>query len=139
MMRTLRVLLLTLGDPGRLTGGYLYHRRMADLAARNEARLAFLSFPERPFPLGLMDAPRILRRGRQLALLCVGNWVTRKGIHSLLEAVASLPENALTLHLAGDDRAEPAYAARLHARIAQADLAERVVVHGPLSLEQVAA
>src|SRR5207253_11041533 len=41
-------------------------------------------------------------------------------------------------HLAGDDRAEPRYAARLRQRLAEADLAGRVVVHGPLSRERVA-
>ena len=32
MTRILTVSLVTLGDPGRLTGGYRYHRRMAELA-----------------------------------------------------------------------------------------------------------
>jgi glycosyltransferase involved in cell wall biosynthesis len=80
-----------------------------------------------------------LRRGRKAAFLCVANWVERKGIHSLLDAVARLPREAATLHLAGDDRAQPDYAARLRERIAQPDLAERVVVHGPLPVEKVAA
>ena len=249
MTRTLVVALVTLGDPGRLTGGYLYHRRIADLAPRSGARIDFISFPERPFPLAIADAPAVLRRvrhlradavvidsiaaaflgphllwqrpgapligmlhqppggidhgpmrtavqayldrlayryagrllvasdllfdqlvadgvprerlrvvapgrnvaasagappgdlrrGRRAAFLCVGNWVPRKGIHSLLAAFARLPADAATLHLAGDDRAEPAYAARLRARLARPDLAERVVVHGPLTVEEVAA
>ena len=243
------VSLLTLGDPGRLTGGYLYHRRMADAAARHGARLEFVSLPDWPFPLAALAAPRALRRarrqgaralvldsiaaafagpwlalrpptlpligmlhqppggidhgrartttqawldrlayrraacllvasealadelaaggtprnaltvvppgrdtaaqpgppppdprrGRQAAVLCVGNWVARKGIHSLLDAFAALPEPTATLHLAGDDQAEPAYAARLRARLAQPDLTGRVVVHGPLPLEGIAA
>jgi glycosyltransferase involved in cell wall biosynthesis len=249
MTRTLVVALVTLGDPGRLTGGYLYHRRMAALAPAQGARLEFVSFPERAFPLAALDGPRVLarvqqtgadalvldsiaaaflgpvlalrspavpligmlhqppggidagpprstvqaaldrlayrrarllmlasealvddlasagvprarlrvvppgrdvatvtgpppgdlRRGRRAALLCVGNWVERKGIHSLLEAFARLPRDAATLHLAGDDRAEPRYAARLRARLSRPDLAGRVVVHGPLTVEQVAA
>lgn len=62
MTRILDVVLITLGDPGRLTGGYLYHRRMADLAPRYQARLRFVSFPERPFPLAILDAPGVLGR-----------------------------------------------------------------------------
>ncbi|HEX5502772.1 MAG TPA: glycosyltransferase family 4 protein, partial [Thermomicrobiales bacterium] len=62
MTRTLLAALLTLGDPGRLTGGYLYHRRLAELAPRHGARLTFVSFPERPFPLAALDAGRVLRR-----------------------------------------------------------------------------
>lgn len=249
MTRTLVIALLTLGDPERLTGGYLYHRRLAELAPEHGARLDFVSFPERPFPLAALDAPAVLRRARRLdaqalvldsiaaaflgpwllvrpprlplvgmlhqppggidhgplrtalqarldrlayrharrllvasdalaeelvaagvprarllvvppgrdvaaapgpppgdlrrgrhaAFLCVGNWVARKGLHFLLDAFARLPADAATLHLAGDDRAEPAYAARLRARLAQPDLTGRVVVHGPLSREAVAA
>ena len=249
MTRTLVVALLTLGDPGRLTGGYLYHRRLADLAPRFGARIEFVSYPERPFPLAALDTPAVLRRarrlgaqalvldsiaaallgpglllqrphrpliamlhqppggidfgplrtavqarldrlayraarrlllasesladqllaegvprdqirvippgrdvapaagpapgdlrrGRRAAFLCVGNWVERKGVHSLLEAFARLPAEAATLHLVGDDRAEPEYAARLRRRLGQPDLAGRVVVHGPLPVAGVAA
>jgi glycosyltransferase involved in cell wall biosynthesis len=249
MTRTLVVALLTLGDPGRLTGGYLYHRRLADLASRSNARVEFVSFPERPFPLGVRDASMVLRRarslgaqvliidsivaaslgpwvtlrhsdiplvgmahqppggidygalrthvqayldrltyrrvrrllvasdlladqmraaglpprrirvvppgrdvsvtvgapagdlrrGRRAAILCVGNWVERKGIHSLLRAFAPLPADAATLHLVGDDQAVPQYAAQVRERLAQADLVGRVVVHGPRTLEDVAA
>jgi len=247
------IALLTVGDPGRLTGGYLYHRRMAAAAPRHGAHLEFVSFPERPFPLAALVAPRVLHEacargaqvlildsiaaaflgpwlalrrpspplvamlhqppggidygplrtavqarldglayrharllmvasealaeqlvaegvprarlrvvppgrdvgpaagsaaeltpsdlhlGRRAAFLCVGNWVPRKGISSLLDAFARLPDGAATLHLAGDDRADPAYAARIHARLARPDLAGRVVVHGPLSVGAVAA
>jgi glycosyltransferase involved in cell wall biosynthesis len=65
--------------------------------------------------------------------------VARKGLHDLLAAFARLPSATATLHLAGDDRAEPRYAARLRARLARPDLAGRVVVHGPLPREGVAA
>lgn len=262
MTRTLQIALLTLGDPGRLTGGYLYHRRMAELASRHAARINFISFPELPFPLAAFAAPAVLgrarrvgaqvlvvdsiaaaflgpwllaggtqrgrhesrpnevarlpllgmlhqpsggidhgplrtalqarldrlaysrcrllmvasdalaaqlpregvsgnrlrvvppgrdvaegpgaptgdlRQGRRAALLCVGNWIERKGIHCLLEAFAALPADAATLHLAGDDRAERRYAARVRSRLARSDLAGRVVVHGPLPREGVAA
>ncbi len=221
----LAIALLTLGDPGTLTGGYLYHRRLAELASAHDARIDFVSFPERPFPLATLDAPAVLRRarrlgaralvldsiaatflgpwllagapdppligmlhqppggidhgalrtavqarldqlayrrarrllvasaslaeqlvaegmprdrirvvppgrdvaavpgpppgdlrqGRRAAFLCVGNWVERKGLHSLLAAFARLPPDAATLHLAGDDRADPRYAGRLRA------------------------
>jgi glycosyltransferase involved in cell wall biosynthesis len=72
-------------------------------------------------------------------VLCVGNWVARKGLHSLLDAFARLPAEAATLHLVGDDRADARYAARLRARLRQPDLAGRVIVHGPLPRENVAA
>jgi glycosyltransferase involved in cell wall biosynthesis len=243
----LAVSLVTLGDPDRLTGGYLYHRRMAELAPANGATVGFVSLPDRPFPLPALagaavlrraerrpvvvldsiaaaflgpwlgarrpGAPLVgslhqppggidhgcarravqapldrlawrrarlllaasqalaerlmvegfpagrvrvvppgrdvapapaapppdLRRGRRAGLLCVANWVERKGILDLLQAVARLPDGLATLHLAGDDRADAGYAARVRARLSRPDLAGRVVVHGPLPRARVAA
>jgi glycosyltransferase involved in cell wall biosynthesis len=240
--------LVTLGDPRRLTGGYLYHLRMAEAAGRHGARIVFVSFPERRFPLAALAAPRVMRRarrlgarailldsiaaafacpwllaaspavpviavlhqppggvdhgrgrtslqapldrlayrqarlllaasksladqlaaagldrerirvvppgrdvaaasapardlrcGRRVALLCVANWVRHKGILELLEAIARLPPETATLHLAGDAEADPAYAVRVRRRLAEPELSARVVVHGPLPRERVAA
>ncbi len=245
---TLVVSLLTVGDPARLTGGYLFHRRLAEAAAAHQARIDFVSIPQRPFPLAIVDGgsalrragerahvlvldsiaaafvgpwlslsppkrplvgmlhqppggidhgalrttlqvrldrlayrrarrllvaseslrdrlvrdgvaaerlvvvppgrdvatvagrhPGDLRRGRRAAFLAVGNWVERKGFHALLEAFSRLPSDAATLHLVGDESVDPPYAARLRHRLARPDLAERVVVHGPLPREDVAA
>jgi glycosyltransferase involved in cell wall biosynthesis len=242
----LSAVLLTLGDPARLTGGYLFHRRLATLAPARGASLEFVSFVDRPFPLAMLDAPRVLRRirglhpdvvvldsiaaafagpalavrtvpeawvamahqppggidsvpprstlqawldrlaygrmrrllvasdsiaddfrqrwrnvyvvppgrdvaasagprpddlrrGRRIALMSVGNWVERKGILSLLEAVALLPKDAATLHLVGDTAAEPRYARKIWQRLTATDLRDRVIVHGPVSVEEVAA
>jgi glycosyltransferase involved in cell wall biosynthesis len=242
----LSISLVTLGDPEQLTGGYLYHRRMADAASDHDARIRFVSFPAAPFPspalwglpvlrragrsdvvlvdsiaaafLGpwlVLGQPRVplvaivhqppggidhgpvralvqagldrltyqraerivaasqaladeyvaqgfsaarirvvppgrdvahppagpvpdLRQGRRAALLCVGNWVERKGILAVLDAVGRLPADAATLHLVGRDDADPRYGQRVRARLAGADLAGRVVVHGPVSRERVA-
>lgn len=240
--------LITLGDPKRLTGGYLYHLRMAEAAPEHGARIVFESFPERPFPLAAAAGPALLRRtraagahvllldsiaaafaapwlgarrpatpvvgtlhqppggidhgplrsraqapldrlayrrarlllvaseplaaqlaaqgisperirvvppgrdvapvprdtsadlrdGRGAAFLCVANWLERKGILELLEAFARLPPQAATLHLAGDERAEPAYGQRVGERLARPDLAGRVVRQGPVSSGAVA-
>ncbi len=248
MAEPLTIALITLGDPNKLTGGYLYHRRLVERAAHHNARLEFISVPERPFPLAILDARSVLRealrlkpqalvidsivaaylgpvlsirrpelpiigmlhqppggidygptrsavqawldrltyrrlgrllvasesladelkalglpdeklyvvppgrdvapyavvpgedlrRGRRVAFLCVANWIERKGIRSLLDAFARLPKDAATLHFAGDDNADPHYAARIRERIRKPDLTERVIVHGPLPIEEVA-
>jgi glycosyltransferase involved in cell wall biosynthesis len=247
--RHLLLPLVTLGDPRRLSGGYLYHLRMADAAPAHGARIVFLSFPERRYPLAalagatiaqrtqelggsavlldsiaaafaapalasgrfrvpaigvlhqppggidhgpartrvqapldrlawrrtelliaasehlaeqLVDASfarsrirvvppgrdvaptpegrrRDLRAGRRAALLTVANWLPRKGILELLEAFARLPADAATLHLAGDESADARYAARVRSRLREPDLSGRVVVHGRLTREDVAA
>ena len=248
MTRTLQISLVTLGDPGKATGGYLYHRRMAEAAPDHGARLRFVSLPDRPFPLPSLYAGRALRettapacdallvdsiaaaflapwlalgppgvpaaavlhqppggidhgrararlqgwldrvtyarvavllvasqslfdellaagierrrlrlvppgrdvspggeratpdlrRGSRAALLCVSNWLPRKGLEHLIRAFATLPASSATLHLVGDDRADARYASRIRALLADADLRERVVVHGVLSKERVA-
>ena len=233
---------MTLGDPGQLTGGYLFHQRLAELAPRHGARLQFASFPDRVFPMALMDTHRLirdvaarkpdvvvldsivawcmafeaphvpmvgmlhqppggidfgplrtraqaaldrlayrhlrrvlvasesladtlrplglplsvvppgrnvaptagpspgdLRQGRKAAFLCVGNWVERKGILSLLDAFGPLTPDAGTLHLVGRTNVEPGYARAVWARLARADLSGRVVVHGAVSVGEVAA
>jgi glycosyltransferase involved in cell wall biosynthesis len=84
------------------------------------------------------EARRDLRLGRRIALLCVGNWLPNKGVLELLEAVAALPAGHLTLHLAGRADVDPQYTGRVQARLHEADLADRVVVHGSVTRQQVA-
>jgi glycosyltransferase involved in cell wall biosynthesis len=247
----LSVSLVTLGDPNTLTGGYLYHRRLAELAPRHGARPEFASFPAWPFPFPLLYGPRLsrilsaqradvvvldsisaaflapwmgavrvpvvamahqppggidhgpvrrraqavvdraayrrverllvasdlladqfgalglagrllvvppgrdavggreadrrvggpgrnLRGNARTAVLCVGNWVARKGILQALDAVARLPAGLARLHLVGDDRPDPRYAARVRRRLGRGDMAGRVECHGRLSREEVA-
>jgi glycosyltransferase involved in cell wall biosynthesis len=80
-----------------------------------------------------------LRHGRRAAFLSVANWLPRKGILELLEAFARLPADTGTLHLAGDESAEPRYESRVRSRLAAGDLTGRVVRHGPLATQDVAA
>ena len=79
-----------------------------------------------------------LRDGRRVALLCVANWLPSKGVLQLLEALSSLPPDRATLHLAGREDVDAPYGARVRARIAAADLRDRVVAHGPLARQEVA-
>jgi glycosyltransferase involved in cell wall biosynthesis len=58
--------LITLGDPRRLSGGYLYHLRMSDAAPTHEAQILFLSFPEWPFPLAALRGAAVIRRSEEL-------------------------------------------------------------------------
>jgi len=102
-------------------------------------RLLRVVAPGRDVAPAAAAPPGDLRLGRRAAVLSVGNWVARKGLLDLLDAVARLPPDAVTLHLVGETGADPAYAARVRARLAAPDLADRVVVHGRLPVEGVAA
>ncbi len=229
------VSLLTRGSPAAVTGGHLYHRRMAEAAASRGARIDFVSTGARsPFrdahgvvlvdslaawsvapwmlagqrprgplaailhqpPGGIgqgrvrtriqapfdemlyrrcdvliaasralaeslvddydLPADRVcvaepgsdlpidtkpahhLRRDRRIAALCVANWLPNKGILELLDAVAAVPADEVTLHLAGRTDADVGYAALVHTRLREPDLAGRVVVHGVLDRNEVA-
>lgn len=56
------VSLVTLGSPDQLTGGYLYHRRMAEAAAEHGFAFRFVSVPQRLFPLPAVAARAVLRQ-----------------------------------------------------------------------------
>jgi glycosyltransferase involved in cell wall biosynthesis len=71
----LAVSLLTLGSSEQLTGGYLYHRRMAELAPRHDALMDIVSVPARPGPLAAAGAGRALRRAAHADVLVVDSIV----------------------------------------------------------------
>jgi len=67
-----------------------------------------------------------------LRLLFLGNLIRRKGLMTLLEAVAALPTPSAELAVVGDATFEPAYAAAARRRAAQLGLSSRVEWLGPL-------
>ena len=77
-----------------------------------------------------------LRHGRRAAAVSVGNWMARKGVLELLDALGRLPHDRVTLHLAGRDDIEPAYTERVRGRLAV--LGDRVVHHGVLDRDGIA-
>jgi glycosyltransferase involved in cell wall biosynthesis len=79
-----------------------------------------------------------LRHGRRVAALCVANWLPRKGILELLEAMALLPDELVTLHLVGEVTTPGPYAGRVRRRLARPDLRKRVVVHRLVSAAALA-
>ncbi|HSO94139.1 MAG TPA: glycosyltransferase family 4 protein, partial [Candidatus Dormibacteraeota bacterium] len=89
-------------------------------------------------PTGSPRSAADLRQGRAIALLCVSNWMRNKAIEHLLAALSRLPLETATLHLVGDDRADPAYARELRRLIARDGLRGRVIVHGSLDQETLA-
>jgi len=93
--------------------------------------------PGRDVATQLITPPAPPRRGRRAAFLCVGNWIERKGILDLLQAFVRLDPAAATLHLVGDTAAGSSYGRQVWRRVSTADLAGRVVVHGPLPLAEV--
>jgi glycosyltransferase involved in cell wall biosynthesis len=77
--------------------------------------------------------------GGPLRLLFVGNLIPRKGLHTLLTAVAKLPPQSWKLDVVGDTAVEPAYYQSSQRQIAAADLEPRVKFWGALDNEALAA
>jgi glycosyltransferase involved in cell wall biosynthesis len=94
--------------------------------------------PGSDMPPGRRDAGD-LRQGRRIAVVCVANWLPNKGVLELLDAVAALPMDHVTLHLAGRADVDVDYTARVRERAGAPALAERVVMHGAVSRADVAA
>lgn len=79
-----------------------------------------------------------LRRGRRIALLCAANWLPRKGLVALLGAVGRLPDELVTVHLAGDEHADREHRRRVRRVLGHPALSGRVVVHGTVSPSRMA-
>jgi glycosyltransferase involved in cell wall biosynthesis len=73
-----------------------------------------------------------------MAVACVANWYPNKGLLDLLDAVATLPDDDVTVHLAGRDDVDPSHTQRVRARLNAPELAGRVEVHGPLEPQGIA-
>ena len=65
------VSLLTLGCPEQLSGGYLYHRRLAELAGDHDAEVEFV-------PVRLWPDPFTLAHGDVLLVDSIAAWLVRR-------------------------------------------------------------
>ena len=80
---------------------------------------------------------RATREG-PLRLIFVGNLMYRKGLHTLLAALARLPKSGWQLTVIGSPDFEPEYAAHIRQQIAQNGLGENVNLLGRIPNEQIA-
>lgn len=79
-----------------------------------------------------LEADAVRRRAVQsppLRLLFVGNLIPRKGLHTLLQALARLP-NAVCLDVVGSSAIDPPYSRRIRRLVAALGLESRVHFHG---------
>jgi glycosyltransferase involved in cell wall biosynthesis len=67
-----------------------------------------------------------------LQVLFVGNVIARKGLHTLVSALAALPCTQWQLQIVGNDRIDPSYSRRVRTLAARADLNDNLIWHGAL-------
>ena len=92
---SMRVSLITLGDPQTLTGGYLYHRRLASLAPENDAELSFFSVPVRRFPWSVFSGRGVLTRARAASDVVVCDSIASAFVAPALSRAAPVPVAAM--------------------------------------------
>lgn len=84
-MTPMRVCLVTLGDPQTLSGGYLFHLRLAELAPERDSELSFFSFPGRAFPAPISSGAAMVKAAASvdvvvvdsIAAWCAAPWLGR--------------------------------------------------------------
>ena len=104
------------------------------------SRLRSLGVPLAVVAPGVDPARRSTPKSNDVAqILCVANWLPHKGILELAAAVSRLPDGAGVLHLVGATRAATRYGRRVAERLARDDLRARVVAHGTLRGDALAA
>jgi glycosyltransferase involved in cell wall biosynthesis len=74
-----------------------------------------------------------------LRLLFLGNVIPRKGLHTLLAALALLPRNAWRLTIVGSLEVDAPYVHQIQRQIADVDLSGQIEFTGPLEEEDLAA
>jgi glycosyltransferase involved in cell wall biosynthesis len=72
-----------------------------------------------------------------LRLLFLGNVIPRKGLHIVLKALETLPDDQWTLTVVGNPQARPFYARAVSRQISQAGLAANVQFAGILSDQEL--
>jgi glycosyltransferase involved in cell wall biosynthesis len=84
--------------------------------------------------LGVRTSEEEIARGARqpgaLRLIFVGNLIPRKGVHTLLAALARLPEGSVHLDICGSLDADAVYAAAIRRQIAALGLQAAVRLHG---------
>jgi len=106
-----------------------------------DSKPAVVAFPgsdgARPGVTREMIQRRALETG-PLKILFVGSLIPRKELHTLLNALATLPQDGWRLTVVGSPHTDPVYAARVRAEIKRLRVGEQVQLMGSLTGQELA-
>jgi glycosyltransferase involved in cell wall biosynthesis len=114
-------------------------KSVEDLVGRGEA--AVVAYPgANRFAVSLTEEDLAVRARESgpLRVLFLGNVIPRKGLHTLLEALALLPRDSWRLTVVGSLDADAAYVSQVRRRIAEAGWGEQLAFTGALGEKKLA-
>lgn len=114
-------------------------RAVAEVSGRNKPSVVAVPGGDRF--AGTISEAQIRTRAQApgpLQILFLGNLIPRKGLHTLLVALAALPRQTWRLVAAGSLTMDVAYAQAMYRQVERMELGEQVTFTGPLMDEEVA-
>lgn len=105
------------------------------IAAERPGVVAYPGRDHRPVAVAPAEVVGRAAEPGPLRILFIGNLIPRKGLHTLLAALARLPAAECRLTVVGNAAVDPTYTAAIRAQIAQLGLAGRVNLVGALTDE----
>jgi glycosyltransferase involved in cell wall biosynthesis len=126
--------------------GYILNSRTTQgavegLGVNLSARAHLIACPAGDQLSAQISEAEIARRAAQpgpLRVMFLGNLIPRKGLHTLLSALESLPAGSCVLSIAGSQSVDPRYVRAIRRQIERAGLEECARLLGALSLHELA-